>query len=344
MPTKSNIVHEPRLWILKTVSDSEKSYQTIESYKDEVEKSYNYDSNVPNHKQIKEGDYAIIANKQKILGFAVIQTINTDTSTKVISKCWECKSSTIEPRKNLTPKYRCNKGHTFEEPQTITVPITRYFAQYPETFIAYSDESERDVLSLRQYYSKYNQNLSMQSLNMDVLKLFPSVYQSLIEQNTFQVMLPANVANNETQDYNETPFYPINKDERESIKRQIKARRGQQKFRNDLRQRYGDKCMITGCEILDILEAAHIKPYRGINDNHPSNGLLLRADIHTLYDLNLIGINPQSLEITISKKLKNSEYSIYQGKTLITITKIPDKASLENRWMEFNNLGFVTKN
>jgi HNH endonuclease len=35
---------------------------------------------------------------------------------------------------------------------------------------------------------------------------------------------------------------------------------------------------------LDILEAAHISPYRGEEDNHPENGLLLRADLHTLFD------------------------------------------------------------
>jgi putative restriction endonuclease len=37
--------------------------------------------------------------------------------------------------------------------------------------------------------------------------------------------------------------------------------------------------------------------YRGMKDNDPSNGLLLRTDIHTLYDLNLLGIEPDSLKV-----------------------------------------------
>lgn len=39
-------------------------------------------------------------------------------------------------------------------------------------------------------------------------------------------------------------------------------------------QRYGDQYMISGIKLLDVLEAAHISPYRGIDDNHPDNGLL----------------------------------------------------------------------
>jgi hypothetical protein len=65
----------------------------------------------------------------------------------------------------------------------------------------------------------------------------------------------------------EAPYTPENGDWRAVVVRQIKARRGQQRFRNDLRNRYGDRCLISGCRLLDIVEAAHIKPYRGKPDN-----------------------------------------------------------------------------
>ena len=93
----------------------------------------------------------------------------------------------------------------------------------------------------------------------------------------------------------ETAFTPQDGDWRASVFRQIKARRGQQTFRDAVRERYGDGCMICECVLMDVVEAAHIKPYRALADNHPANGLLLRADLHTLFDLDLIGM---SLEYT----------------------------------------------
>jgi hypothetical protein len=65
--------------------------------------------------------------------------------------------------------------------------------------------------------------------------------------------------------------------------------------------------------VKSALEAAHITPYLGPHTNHPSNGLLLRADIHTLWDLGLIAINPQNMQIVIGPELKGSEYEIYQN-------------------------------
>lgn len=117
-------------------------------------------------------------------------------------------------------------------------------------------------------------------------------------------------------------FAPQDGDERALIERQIRERRGQQSFRNDLRKRYGDRCLVTGCKVLAVLEAAHIKPYQGEKDNHPENGLLLRADIHTLFDLDLLGIEPRSLRIELHPDLAESAaYKHLASKTL----RCPDK-------------------
>ncbi len=53
---------------------------------------------------------------------------------------------------------------------------------------------------------------------------------------------------------------------------------------------YGGKCCVTGCTLKDALEAAHIAPYRGDHSHRIQNGLLLQADIHTLFDLGLLVI------------------------------------------------------
>jgi len=55
--------------------------------------------------------------------------------------------------------------------------------------------------------------------------------------------------------------------------------------------------MLTECSVTKAIEACHINPYRGPEDNHPENGLLLRKDLHALFDNNLIGIHPDTLII-----------------------------------------------
>ncbi|WP_200883691.1 HNH endonuclease [Archangium violaceum] len=51
---------------------------------------------------------------------------------------------------------------------------------------------------------------------------------------------------------------------------------------------YGGRCALTDCEEPRVLEAAHIFPYHGPQTNHVTNGLLLRADLHVLFDLGLL--------------------------------------------------------
>ncbi|WP_269453584.1 HNH endonuclease signature motif containing protein [Pseudomonas lundensis] len=65
-----------------------------------------------------------------------------------------------------------------------------------------------------------------------------------------------------------------------------------------------------------FIRPLHIHPYKGETTDVVSNGLLLRADLHTLFDLYLIAIEPRSRLIRLSPTLKNSEYSVYEGKPL----------------------------
>jgi putative restriction endonuclease len=65
-------------------------------------------------------------------------------------------------------------------------------------------------------------------------------------------------------DSDDQPFDPSNiADARERISRTIAQRRGQKAFRDSLIAAYGGKCAITGCNVLDVLEAAHIYESHG---------------------------------------------------------------------------------
>jgi|LakMenE01Jun11ns_1017448.scaffolds.fasta_scaffold9918650_2 uncharacterized protein YjbI with pentapeptide repeats len=108
------------------------------------------------------------------------------------------------------------------------------------------------------------------------------------------------------------------------IKKYIQNRQGQAEFRRELLKRYDYRCAITGCRIIGVLEAAHVIPYSvSQQENNPENGILLRADLHTLFDLNIIVIHPTSKKIEIrsdspelDKMLRISEYQKFNGLVL----------------------------
>lgn len=101
--------------------------------------------------------------------------------------------------------------------------------------------------------------------------------------------------------------------------RSVALREGQHAFRSALLTAYNNKCAITGSCVVAILEAAHIFPYRGKHTDRVDNGLLLRADIHTLFDKGLIYIDTNGY-IQIDNCLLNSEYNELCGRKL----RLPD--------------------
>jgi hypothetical protein len=104
----------------------------------------------------------------------------------------------------------------------------------------------------------------------------------------------------------------------------IRVRRGQPKFRADLIGAYGGSCAVTGTRIEALLEAAHIVPHSEQTNFRVSNGLLLRADIHTLYDLHLLSVDDR-LKVHLSKRLLVSDYMTLHGKTLKRLPSTTDQ-------------------
>jgi len=105
-------------------------------------------------------------------------------------------------------------------------------------------------------------------------------------------------------------------DQRQKVIATIVRRQGQGSFRSALLQAYGSRCAMTGSSVADVLEAAHIHPYRGVATNTPSNGLLLRADVHTLFDLYLISVEPKSRRLQVAPSLLATEYETLNGSKL----------------------------
>jgi len=104
---------------------------------------------------------------------------------------------------------------------------------------------------------------------------------------------------------------------------QQRIREGQASFRSKLSVVYGQRCAVTGYDIEEALEAAHIIPYRGKHTNITPNGILLRADIHALFDAGHLGITPVDHKILLSERAKHSKY----GELHLRPLALPDRPS-----------------
>ncbi|WNG56064.1 HNH endonuclease [Archangium gephyra] len=317
-----------RAWLVLSLG-AEREYAGNVGYADELETVYRYDSFVPNHRQMSEGDLLLLCDRKAILGLARISWIHRYDEPKKLRRCSVCRIATIKERKEKRPRYRCRDGHEFDEPVETLEPCTHYAAYFDGAFRRVPGTIS--VQAVRQACPRYNGQLAMQEVELARLEGAARALLGLAEALPEEGLGLGLVAN----DASEEPYVPDGRDDRERTARQIRARRGQAAFRQKLRERFQDTCLVTRCRLSDLLEAAHISPYRGEKDNHPSNGLLLRADIHTLFDLELLGINPETLQISLHPRLGGMGYDNLAGAVLACDAQLLSREALEFRWRRF---------
>jgi putative restriction endonuclease len=99
---------------------------------------------------------------------------------------------------------------------------------------------------------------------------------------------------------------------------QVRAvRAGQARFRRQLLDVY-HSCAVTGTEVERVLDAAHISPFSGDLSNDVSNGMMLRRDIHRLFDDHLLTVTPE-YTVRVTPELWGSEYTALDGRALMAL-------------------------
>jgi hypothetical protein len=179
------------------------------------------------------------------------------------------------------------------------------------------------------YHARFSRASLLESWNHDVppavltnRKGIVRVSPNFLRRLSVPVTTLVDALQYEADNSRESLFDPTNvEDGRLRILAGIVRRQGQQTFRSKLLEAYRSRCVITRCSTPWVLEAAHIMPYRGRHTNTVSNGLLLRADIHTLFDLCLVSIDPDSRIVRISKRLSRTEYATMAGRRLLEPAK-----------------------
>jgi len=85
----------------------------------------------------------------------------------------------------------------------------------------------------------------------------------------------------------------------------VMPRLGQGLFRIQVTEFYDRRCALTGERTLPALDAAHIKPYEIVQKHEVWNGLLMRSDLHKLFDGGYLSIDPMSRRVVVSKRIRD---------------------------------------
>lgn len=120
---------------------------------------------------------------------------------------------------------------------------------------------------------------------------------------------------------------------------EVEQRVGQPEFRAALLRAYSNTCAVTGCTVNEVLQAAHIRPVTNSGSHSLKNGLLLRADVHNLFDQGLLTIDGR-YQVILNESIRGSKtYRTFHGKKLVMIpsnpTERPSKKLLEEHRVLF---------
>jgi predicted RNA-binding Zn-ribbon protein involved in translation (DUF1610 family) len=233
-----DLAESPRGWLLLAAGD-DRQHGGSAGYDDDPSRHYSWDSTVPNHGRLAEGDPIALWDKHALLGASVIERILEQPATKPVFRCANCGAARIKERRTLTPRYKCFQcGGTFDKAIVTLLDVVSYRSVHEAGWV-----DLHAVLSgpqLRAICVHPKSQHSMRPLRwtdfrqlVDAAPTAPSL--AVLERAT---QLAAGHLN-----------------------RIVRVRRGQRAFRQTLLGHYGDVCAFTGPAPRDALEAAHLYSY-----------------------------------------------------------------------------------
>ena len=274
-------------WLMMTTDDP---VLLSSGYDDDASKYYSWDNKVPLHAVPSVGDSIALWNKKYLLGAAVIEKIVTGLGEKTRYRCPVCHKTKLQTRKKKTPPYwcpECKSGVT--DPSEEVIEVSTYRSIHESSWIDLNGELTGGEL----------RSLCYQPKSQHAIREFNwSEFQLAIRED-----LQRSVARIIT--LSSKPIIGGH------VTRLVRVRRGQREFRKQLVQRYGETCAFSGTAPSDALDAAHLYSYAKAGKHDDMGGLLLRKDLHRLFDLGKIAIEPKSLRIHIDESL--STYPGYQA-------------------------------
>ena len=309
----------PQAWLLRSVPDEEnRSAASGKIYDDALDFRYVYDSKVRNYTNVREGDFVLIRDNSILLGSAVIRKIESYEADKVMTFCPRCGSSRITFKSDGL--WRCDgnclrkdklkpEKRLYKNPPQRTERVERFIAYYGDTWTDLIGAADKDSFKALSMPGKYNTQNSIVAL--DTVKVLDWL-ESLNTSGIHQLNL------------GEAHGIPVNPRGGFTM-RTVKARNGQPQFRQQLLNRFGSMCAFTGACHTAALDAAHLYSYAREGEHRVDEGLLLRKDLHRLFDSELVGVS-SSRTLLLHPGLGNTQYQSLAGARL--------KVELPNRALE----------
>lgn len=253
-------------------------------YADALGDHYEYDSNVVNAKRLKAGDLLIVRDRHLIYGYGVIDSIEQQQATKVMRRCPACRSADIVSRKRARPEFRCGDcRHEFEVPLADPMEVTLYTASYTSAWLELP--SPVPVRALERVYAGRDRQNAIRRLDMTETQALLGFHGGLEALFHLELLSHADsIAGGH-------------------LERLAKQRVGQQHFRERMLDRFGSTCAVTGEQPEAVLDAAHLYTYAERPVHEDDGGLLLRADVHRMFDRLLITFDPLTRQSQVAPPL-----------------------------------------
>jgi predicted RNA-binding Zn-ribbon protein involved in translation (DUF1610 family) len=245
---------------------------------------------------------------------SVIDSIATQEATKLLKKCPKCNLAGIKARTSKQPLYKCYKcGWEFNKPFVKKVQVLQYESHYAAGWI-----DLKGVLLGPQLRSLCRSSDDQHSFRPLV---WPAFIKALNDKG-YRVEIDMLVKT-------ESLIKGGHKN------RLVRVRVGQGQFRQKLLDQFGSVCAFTGKAPREALEACHLYSYAKDAAHHDDGGLLIRRDLHTMFDLGMIAVNPASKEISISEELADyAHYQDLEGTELKVVLSKRHLKWLEKHWAE----------
>ncbi|PRH77346.1 restriction endonuclease [Streptomyces solincola] len=296
-------------WSFLVVEEG-RQFQGNAGYDDVVEESYSYDSTVGNHRRVAVGDLVVVRTGTEALGIGYVEELEViRNQEKLRSRCPQCGSTGFKGRTSQLPRYRCSPCSTvFDRPRVESIRVTNYRAHYGGTWQPLEGSLDKARLA----------DLSLSRSDQQSIKAMDRV-RTLAAVASRGVRLPQQSRRPGGERHR--PFELPGGRRRTTAA----ARRGQDAFRRALVRQYGLVCAVTGAAPAEVLEAAHLRPFATAERHLVGEGLLLRSDIHRLFDSGLLAI-AQDLTVCVAPSIAgHAAYSPLNGAPL----HLPEAAPLD---------------
>jgi predicted RNA-binding Zn-ribbon protein involved in translation (DUF1610 family) len=269
-------------WLCVT-KETEAHGRLGEGYGDVLGERYVWKADLPNARRIAVGDAIVLWNNEKLLGVSWIHDIEEFTETRSTFHCPNCQRADVRIRKTVSPKYRCGDcGTVFEIPIVKQTEAQYLSASYGAGWTPSVQAIGR--AACKDLSRRPASQLSLQDIDM-------TKFRVLVDR------LGVAAAATRRRDPNLQHGHRLCT---------VRTRVGQGAFRDRVLNRYGPVCALTGPAPQMVLDAAHLYRYSEVGVHHQDGGLLFRRDIHRLFDLGLIAVEPVRSTIDI-----HSDITIY---------------------------------